>query len=103
MTKSRAAWRSSPILQLAEHAFDDVSALIGGAIKRVWRAPRDGGGNGRPGARLEGHVATLKARLAAAEAVGGAEDCQAGEGSRQVLGARGPATSALVAAAHGLR
>jgi hypothetical protein len=25
---------ASPILQLAEHAFDDVSALIGGAIER---------------------------------------------------------------------
>jgi hypothetical protein len=45
----------------------------------------------------------LKARLAAAEAVGGAGDCQAGEGSRQVLGAHIRAISALVAAAHGLR
>jgi len=36
-----------PILQLAEHAFNDVSALIGGAIEWVWRAPRGGGGNGR--------------------------------------------------------
>ena len=44
----------------------------------------------------------LKARLAVAEAVG-AGDCQAGEGSRRVLGARGRATSALAAAAHGLR
>ena len=38
---------ASPILQLAEHAFDDVSALIGGAIEGVWGAPRGGGGNGR--------------------------------------------------------
>ena len=38
---------ASPILELAEQAFDDVSALIGGAIERVWRAPRGGGGNGR--------------------------------------------------------
>ena len=45
----------------------------------------------------------LKARLATAQAVGGAGDCQAGEGSRRVLGARGRATSALAAAAHGLR
>ena len=45
----------------------------------------------------------VKARLAVAEAVGGAGDCQAGEGSRRVLGARGRATSALAAAAHGLR
>jgi hypothetical protein len=41
--------------------------------------------------------------LAVAEAVGGAGNCQAGEGSRRVLGARGRATSALAAAAHGLR
>ena len=45
----------------------------------------------------------LKVRLAVAQAVGGAGDCQAGEGSRRVLGARGRATSALVAAAHRLR
>jgi len=38
---------ASPILQLAEHAFDDISALIGGAIERVWRAPGGRGGNGR--------------------------------------------------------
>ncbi len=38
---------ASPILELAEQAFDDVSALIGGAIERVWHAPRGGGGNGR--------------------------------------------------------
>jgi hypothetical protein len=64
----------------------------------------------RPRARLEGYVETLKARLAAAEAVGGAGDCQGGEGSRSVLGARqaarGRATSALMAVmavAHGLR
>ena len=44
----------------------------------------------------------LKARLAVAEAVG-AGDCQAGDGSRRVLGARGRATSPLAAAAHGLR
>ena len=31
--------RPSPILQLAEHAFRDVSVLIGGAIEREWRAP----------------------------------------------------------------
>jgi hypothetical protein len=37
---------ASPILQLAEHAFDDVSALIGGAIEGVWGAPRGDGGNG---------------------------------------------------------
>jgi hypothetical protein len=30
---------ASPILQLGEHAFDDVSALLGGVITRVWRAP----------------------------------------------------------------
>jgi hypothetical protein len=30
---------ASPVLQLAEHAFDDVSALIGGAIKWVWGPP----------------------------------------------------------------
>jgi hypothetical protein len=36
-----------PILPLAEHAFDDVSALIGGAIERVWPVSRGGGGNGR--------------------------------------------------------
>ena len=41
--------------------------------------------------------------LAVAEAVGGAGDSQAGEGSRRGLGARGRATSALAAAAHGLR
>jgi hypothetical protein len=28
----------SPILQLGEHALDDVSALLGGVITRVWRA-----------------------------------------------------------------
>src|SRR3974377_1439995 len=38
---------ASPILELAEQAFDDVSALIGGAIERVWRAPSGGGGGGR--------------------------------------------------------
>ena len=38
---------ASPILEPAEQAFDDVSAPIGGAIERVWRAPRGGGGNGR--------------------------------------------------------
>ena len=27
---------ASPVLQLAEDAFDDVSALLGGAIKLVW-------------------------------------------------------------------
>jgi hypothetical protein len=32
--------------RVAEHAFDDVSALIGSAIDRVWRAPRGGGGDG---------------------------------------------------------
>jgi hypothetical protein len=37
---------ASPILQLAEQAFDDVSSLIGGAIEGVWGAPRGGGGNG---------------------------------------------------------
>jgi hypothetical protein len=57
----------------------------------------------RPGARLKGHVEMLKARLAVAEAVDGAGDRQVGEGSRRVLRARGRATSALVAAAHGLR
>jgi hypothetical protein len=30
---------ASPILQLGEHAIDDVSALLGGVITRVWRAP----------------------------------------------------------------
>jgi hypothetical protein len=30
---------ASPIVQLGEHAFDDVSALLGGVITRVWRAP----------------------------------------------------------------
>lgn len=60
-------------------------------------------GRVRPGARREEHVEMPKARLAVAEAVGGAGDCQAGEGSRRFLGARGRATSALVAAAHGLR
>ena len=29
----------SPILQLGDYAFDDVSALLGGVITRVWRAP----------------------------------------------------------------
>ena len=37
---------ASPILELAEQAFDDVSALIGGAIERVRGAPGGGGGNG---------------------------------------------------------
>jgi hypothetical protein len=57
----------------------------------------------RPRAHLEGYVETLKARLAAVEAVGGAGDCQGGEGRRPVRGARGRATSALLAVAHGLR
>jgi hypothetical protein len=57
----------------------------------------------RPRAHLEGYVETLKARLAVAEAVGGAGDCQGGEGRRPVRGARGRATSALMAVAHGLR
>jgi len=57
----------------------------------------------RPRAHLEGYVETLKARLAAAEAVGGAGDCQGGEGRRPVRGARGRATSALMAVAHGAR
>ena len=38
---------ASPILQLADHAFHDVSTLIGGAIEGVRGAPRGGGGNGR--------------------------------------------------------
>jgi hypothetical protein len=59
-------------------------------------------GRVRPPARLEGHVEMLKAWLAVAQAVG-AGDCQAGEGSRRVLGARGRVTSALAVAAHGLR
>ena len=49
-----------------------------------------------PWRRLEGHVEILKARLAVAEAMGGAEDCQAGEGSRRVLDARGRATSSAL-------
>ena len=61
----------------------------------------------RPRAHLEEYVEALKARLAAAEAMGGAGGCQGGEGSRQVLGARraacGRATSALMAVAHGSR
>jgi hypothetical protein len=31
--------RRVAIVQLGEHAFDDVSALLGGVITRVWRAP----------------------------------------------------------------
>ena len=57
----------------------------------------------RPGAHLEGYVETLKAPLAAAEAVGGAGDCQGGEGRHPVRGSRGRATFALMAVAHGLR
>ena len=38
---------ASPILEAADHAFHDVSTLIGGAIEGVWGAPRGGGGNGR--------------------------------------------------------
>jgi hypothetical protein len=38
---------ASPILQPAKHAFDDVSALIGGTIKRVRDSPRGRRGNGR--------------------------------------------------------
>ena len=57
----------------------------------------------RPRAHLEEYVEALKARLAAAEAVGGAGDCQGGEGSRPVLGARRRATSAVMALARGLR
>jgi hypothetical protein len=39
-----AQFRSLGVLH--EHAFDDVSALIGGAIEGVRVAPRGGGGNG---------------------------------------------------------
>ena len=78
------------------------SPIAGGHGDGHLTGPAHLNGRVRPGARLEGHVEMLKAQLAVAEAVG-AGDCQAGEGSRRVLGARGRATSALAAAAHGLR
>ena len=86
----------------AARAREVRSAIAGGHGDEHLTGPAHLNGKVRPGPRLEGHVEMLKAQLAVAEAVG-AGACQAGEGYRRVLGARGPATSALAAAAHGLR